>query len=139
MYQPNVVAQAIMRYKDGHQVIIEVCSDAGYQDFYRWYRQSAGPRLYIRSSNREMKASPTLESVVAAQMRAFGKSIASHEIIIINPDEYNVLLNCPSSDLPGGGPATSHGGRLPSWTEHRESLPVGYLSLARKFEIATGR
>jgi hypothetical protein len=82
---------------------VEVAEDAGYSNFYNWYRQEGRKRkVYLRSSSREMRRADNLDVVLAAQLRAFGGQISAHKLTILKKRKYARLLSTAANALPGG-------------------------------------
>jgi hypothetical protein len=145
----KIVAKLVMTYRDGHQLIVEVHENPGYSDFYRWYRREGKKRkTLLRTSSRELKVATDLETVQARQLRAFGKDIVEHKIVILRKRLYRKLINCSSDALPGGKGISIHSTpyqhpvNQPVGRDHAQPvhIPVsGYTPLARRFQILTGK
>ena len=149
-----------MTHVDGDQTIVEIHTDAGFHDFYRWYRRGKSRRdkLFVRCLKRN--DARDLQAVadrvtkqfdrIAAQPKVpnaptwAGRKIANTKIIIFKKRLYTRFLVCGTDKLPGYKPALTRTSPLMNVmipTEHRPNRRGlgGYMPLQRKMDIATGR
>lgn len=98
---PKLVARLTIRHSSGTLVTVEVHSDAGHNDFFKWYRRRAGEcrRELIRESQRAQGGLETIAAYCSKDKRT--------KVTIRNRKLYQQLLSCRTEELPGYKPVIS--------------------------------
>lgn len=164
----TVIARLTITHKNDSKTVIEIHSDAGYRDFYRWYKRAAGKRnkVAVRTADRnDVKDLAALairleehfqrqaDYAVVNQNKGVDRKAVSHwdelrvigaKIVILQKRAYKRMLESQIQDLPGYKPVAT-GPQLPArWVPDQRKNPyrgsyLGHTSLQRKMNIITGR
>lgn len=155
----TLIARLTMTHVDGDQTIVEIHTDAGFHDFYRWYRRGKSRRdkLFVRNINRNdaINLQALAERVtaqferIANQPKAMhapawtGRKISSFKIIIFKKRQYVRFLACAADKLPGYKPAlvrSLSNTLIPTAERRSGARGLGrYTSLQSKMNILTGK
>lgn len=119
----TLVARLTLKHADGFKMLIELHTDAGFNQFYRCYRQDGRKRkVFTRFDVRQYGIGEARDLDVMAAMRMKTNPQLSGPVIkIYKKREYKRLLTCAPDQLTGGLP---NAGQHVAEGHHWDKTPV---------------